>query len=260
MVRSEHGSPAGVPIGRALRQELPPLDLSYGGINAGVTSSPMPDDFGGSFPTFETNISNAHEQRPLSAVEPVDWSSMGLLDNAFPTEYSQAPSYASFDQALTSHPDLTTASSSGDVSEAEEFMAMHSPMPGRSPYLDMDDQTGMGAYNISAESLNSMTPPPMLSTGAMNSLSMEAFMPAPTSAASPVPFDDFGVGTPLEQTPFPQNFNIPESQKLSSSNLADTGGPSPPPMRPTPTSDPLWASSYPGDEPVYLMQEPVWTS
>jgi hypothetical protein len=270
MVRSEHGSPGMMPTRGELLNDLPQLDMSYGsGMNTSLTASPIPEDFNsGSFPQFESYVSSADDQAPLSSAlsaEPVDWNSMGLsLDNTFSQQFPQPPSYASFDQGPTSHPGLTTASSSGDVSEVEDVMSLHSPLPRQgSPYNFMDDASAMGAFNMSTESLHSMTPPPMFPTSAMNNLSMEPFTYG-SASASPVPFDDYRSTTPLEQpTSYPQQFGMQDAPKMAFHAMADSRGPSPPAVRPT--SDPRWASPYIGNEspaynmPMQMKIEPVWS-
>ncbi|EPE26718.1 Zinc copper-regulated transcription factor [Glarea lozoyensis ATCC 20868] len=116
MVKSEHGSPIISPVS-SLNQwnsNLPPLDLSnlsgdYVSCLDGFSS--VPDDQ----PLFSAGLSAAS----------IDWSHYDGLDfnnDTFATSsYSQAPSFTGFDFSSIEQPALTTTSTSGEISEVEDF-------------------------------------------------------------------------------------------------------------------------------------------
>jgi hypothetical protein len=116
MVKSEHGSPIISPVS-SLNQwnsNLPPLDLSN--ISGDYVScldgfSSVPDDQ----PLFSAGLSAAS----------IDWSHYDGLDfnnDTFATSsYSQAPSFTGFDFSSIEQPALTTTSTSGEISEVEDF-------------------------------------------------------------------------------------------------------------------------------------------
>jgi len=119
MVKSEHGSPL---INSAsnldqLNGLLPPLDLSS-----------IPGDY-----NFLQNIEGFpsipdHDQPLFSAglsAASIDWSHYDGLDfnnDSFTGDsYSQAASFTGFDFSGTDQPPLTTTSTSGEISEVEDF-------------------------------------------------------------------------------------------------------------------------------------------
>ncbi|KAL1836030.1 hypothetical protein VTJ49DRAFT_5681 [Mycothermus thermophilus] len=123
VVKSEAASPAleGSSFAQ-LNSQLPPLDLS------GIKYPPyIPNsaDFFGSFSDFEQPMFSAG----LSAAS-VDWSHYEGLELASktadfaPSNYSQAQSYGGFDFAGSETlPGMTTTSTSGEVSEVEDFLS-----------------------------------------------------------------------------------------------------------------------------------------
>jgi len=124
-VKSEHNSPA---IGSTnldqLNSQLPPLDLS--------SLENMPDGSFGFFDGFPTmpELDQPIFSAGISAPA-VDWSHYdGLLDfnndNFATSEFSQAPSFTGFDYSSIDQPGLTT-STSGEISEVEDFGPMSEP-------------------------------------------------------------------------------------------------------------------------------------
>jgi hypothetical protein len=279
LVRSEHGSPGLRPKVELLGQ-LPQLDFSYTPLNTDIAASPLPTDYSqtyGNATAFDSYFSGAEEQQPVSAalsMPAVDWTAFDLpLDGGnYSATYSQAPSYASFDQPPTSHPGLTTTSSSGEVSEAEELMNVQSPsVHGGSPYRMVDEHSVMGPYSLSTESFHSMATPPPTSMlpGSVTSAAMDSYIP--TSIASPRDFEDYNVGQKMKMEPEPftpafthHGFSVQEAQKLAHPNVKqEVLRELSPSSNIRPTSDPLWAASF--DDPnfnpaVRTLQEPVWTS
>jgi hypothetical protein len=117
-VKSEHGSPLMSPTSNLdqLNGLLPPLDFSNlsGDCNfmqnlEGFSS--IPDEQ----PMFSAGLSFAS----------IDWSHYDGLDfnneNFAASSYSQAPSFTGFDFSSIDQPALTTTSTSGEISEVEDF-------------------------------------------------------------------------------------------------------------------------------------------
>jgi hypothetical protein len=125
MVKSEHGSPSQCPTTNLdqLNGLLPPLDLSripsdYDFMQNidGFPSVPDPEQ-----PLFSAGLSSAS----------IDWSHYDGLgfnnnrDNFAPSSYSQAPSFTGFDFTGVDQPALTTTSTSGEISEVEDFGSLN---------------------------------------------------------------------------------------------------------------------------------------
>jgi len=118
MVKSEHGSPLVSPASNLdqLNGLLPPLDLSSlpGDYNflQNVDYSNLPDQ---DQPLFSAGLSSTS----------IDWSHYDGLDfnneNFAASSYSQAPSFNGFDFSSVDQPALTTTSTSGEISEVEDF-------------------------------------------------------------------------------------------------------------------------------------------
>jgi len=120
MIKSEHGSPHLLPTTDAnqLNGQMPPLDLSrledfstdYSYVSY-ECFTPLNDDQ----PIFSAGLSSAS----------VDWSLYDGLDfnndNFAAPSYSQAQSFTGFDFGSTDQPALTTTSTSGEISEVEDF-------------------------------------------------------------------------------------------------------------------------------------------
>lgn len=122
MVKSEHGSPFQSPTSNLdlLNGQLPPLDLSalpgeYHFMPHLDTFSAVPDH---EQPMFSAGLSSAS----------IDWSHYDGLDfnndNFAPSNYSQAPSFTGFDFSSLDQPALTTTSTSGEISEVEDFLPL----------------------------------------------------------------------------------------------------------------------------------------
>jgi hypothetical protein len=113
MVKSEHGSPISSPTSNLdqLNGLLPPLDLS---------NMPSDFDFYSTMPDPEQPLFSAG----LSGTS-IDWSHYDGLDfnnDSFAaSSYSQAPSFTGFDFSSMDQPALTTTSTSGEISEVEDF-------------------------------------------------------------------------------------------------------------------------------------------
>jgi hypothetical protein len=122
MIKSEHNSPIfGSTNLSQLNGQLPPLDLSS------LESYPLEY----SFPSLDFDglpaVSDV-EQPIFSAglsAGSVDWSHYDGLDfnneNFAASNFSQAPSFTGFDFSSIDQPALTTTSTSGEISEVEDF-------------------------------------------------------------------------------------------------------------------------------------------
>ncbi|RDL36579.1 Zinc copper-regulated transcription factor [Venustampulla echinocandica] len=131
MVKSEHGSPVlstTANLGQ-WNDLLPPLDIS----SVSPDHIPGMDGF--------SNIPD-HEQPLFSAglsAASVDWSHYDGLDfnnDDFATSsYSQPPSFTGFDFNSIDQPALTTTSTSGEISEVEDFGSLGDPVTTQLPLV-----------------------------------------------------------------------------------------------------------------------------
>lgn len=166
-VKSEHGSPelTGTDAKLApINTALPCLDSNYSpygilsGANSPITCGGLPlhlpDQLSDSY--FGYPPSNPDFDAPLhsAGINPpsVDWSSFNIPydpNGDYSTAPSQPPSYASFDLSHLSHPGLT--SSSGEISEAEEYSTISEP-PGNLPIEVKFDAVDIDQSRLSSAS------------------------------------------------------------------------------------------------------------
>lgn len=184
MVKSEHGSPTQCPTTNLeyLNGRLPPLDLSHTTSDYNFMS-PM-DNFT-SIPDQDQPIYSA----TLSAAS-IDWSHYGLgFDNNsenFPPSYSQAPSFTGIDFTSLDQPALTTTSTSGEISEVEDFGSLNEIGVNRPSLLSQQygsdfDASDFGgeadAYRLStASSYISVPQMQLLGNNDIAAIDMEAFL------------------------------------------------------------------------------------
>jgi hypothetical protein len=182
MVKSEHGSPIVSP-GSNLNQwnsSLPPLDLTnlsgdYSACLDGFSS--VPDDQ----PLFSAGLSAAS----------IDWSHYDGLDFNNDTfaasSYSQAPSFTGYDFSSIEQSALTTTSTSGEISEVEDFGSLNDPANARPSLLntakygsdfDTSDIGGdLDGYRLStASSYVGIPQAQMLAGNNVEALDMETFL------------------------------------------------------------------------------------
>jgi len=186
MVKSEHGSPLASPNlnFEDLNGMLPPLDLSNlsGDYNFmanldGFCSAPDLDQ-----PLFSAGLSSAS----------IDWSHYDGLDfnnnsnsadNFADSSYSQAPSFTGFDFSSIDQPALTTTSTSGEISEVEDFAPRSEPGSIR-PTLaqhrygsDFDCSDIGDGYRLStASSYIGISQAQMLASNNLDTLDIDAFL------------------------------------------------------------------------------------
>ena len=209
--RSLHGSPHGspelrpltnMPVVSYLNSQLPPLDLPYSSWNFGTSpqqgyNSRAGLDYSSYLSTPDDSI--AFSANSLS-MPPVDWSAMDLpLGNSVSAPYSQPPSYASLDQSNLSRPGLT-ASSSGDVSEGEEYANFNSPSvadtsaPHFSPAIAEPPSSTADPHRLSTAS--TLSQPSVLGTFHVEDLNIDNYLKH--ASASPSSFDEYSGIVPTD--------------------------------------------------------------
>ena len=257
LVRSEHGSPemTSVPNMDQFDIQIPSLDLLYSTFN-NFTASPIGDDYTDQVTRGFEYFTPPEDQPAFSAGldMPVDdWSAVDLpLEKpAYPTLYSQPPSYASFDYSNVGHPGLT-ASSSGDVSETEESLLHGLPSP---VALDINQYTSSVSepastenYQMvsSASSYMGMPQVSALAGAGIEGLDLDAYLQA--ASASPASFEEFPTSAATDAETFTAHgITVQDAQKFAHSGAPtqERGELSMPTT--TTSSDPLWAASFHGE-------------
>lgn len=182
LIKSEHGSPHIVATSEMdpLNAQVPPLDIS-GLDEFSAEYNFMPYD---GFAPMDNN-----EQPIFSAgltAASIDWSLYDGLDfnndNFATSSYSQAQSFTGFDYSSIDHPTLTTTSTSGEISEVEDFGSIGDSGPGCSILnkqfgSEASDLGDHDSYRLStASSYIGMQQAHLLASNNMESLSMEEFL------------------------------------------------------------------------------------
>lgn len=208
MVKSEHGSPLLTPQSNVehLNGQLPPLDLSNipGDYNFldGFTAV---TEF--EAPMFSAGLSSAS----------IDWSHYDGLDfnndNFATSSFSQAPSFNGFDFSSIDQPALTTTSTSGEISEVEDFGPLTRPPLLNNQYgsdFDASDFGDIEGYRLStASSYVGMPQVQMLANGNFDTLNVDTFLkgaqPSGTFPSSNhgLPAANYSCENAMEQTPSP---------------------------------------------------------
>jgi hypothetical protein len=179
MVKSEHNSPVfGSSSLDQLNSQLPPLDLSS--LENYPTDYNFPVDFDGlqAVPDIEQPIFSAG----LSAGS-VDWSHYDGLDfnndNFATSNFSQAPSFAGFDFSSVDQPTLTTTSTSGEISEVEDFAPAKSSFVAQKYGSDFDTSElgDTEGYRLSTtSSYMGLSQAQMLASNDIGSLEIDEFL------------------------------------------------------------------------------------
>jgi len=179
MVKSEHNSPLFGSINLdQLNGQLAPLDLSS--LEGYPTDYNFPVDFDGlqAVPDIEQPIFSAG----LSAGS-VDWSHYDGLDfnndNFATSNFSQAPSFTGFDFSSIDQPALTTTSTSGEISEAEDFAPATSSFITQKYGSDLDTSElgDTEGYRLStASSYMGLPQAQMLASNDVGSLDIDEFL------------------------------------------------------------------------------------
>jgi hypothetical protein len=190
-VKSEHGSPLLSPSSSfdQLNGLLPPLDFSN--ITGDCNFMQSLDGFS-SIPDHEQPIFSAG----LSSAS-IDWSHYDGLDfnneNFAASSYSQPPSFTGFDFSSIDQPALTTTSTSGEISEVEDFALGDNTGPRptllNNQYGSDFDNSDFGGdidgYRLSAASSYIGLPQAqMLASGNVEDLDVDAFLKGVTTSTS----------------------------------------------------------------------------
>lgn len=217
MVKSEHGSPLMSPSSNLdqLNGLLPPLDLSN-----------IPGDY--NFLSVDNYSAVPDNEQPLFSAglsaASIDWSHYDGLDfnndNFAASSYSHAPSFTGFDFSSIDQPALTTTSTSGEISEVEDFGPVSDNGAARPTLLnnqygsDFDNSDFGGdidGYRLStASSYIGMPQAQMLASNNVESLDMDAFLKGVTTSSGysnhglPTSFAEDGK---IRQTPSPFDDN-----------------------------------------------------
>lgn len=219
LVRSEHGSPEMRPVSNnQFNAQLPPLDLSYSTYN-NFTTSPLGDDYNAQLSTgYDSYFTSPDEQPAFSAgltMPAFDWAALDsrFQNGTFTSSYSQPPSYASYDHSNVGQPGLT-ASSSGDVSEAEEYGVQGVPsptMPDSSQYTSaVSESITADDYGLGSDYLTAMRP----SSNGRGNLDIDNYIPGAT--ASPASFEEFNSSGPVDPETFTRHgITVEDAQKLA---------------------------------------------
>lgn len=274
-VHSAHGSPETIsrPTANLPNRRLTPLDLSFSTYEIAIPS-PLRDDyisqasigFDSYYPTPEEQaISSASYNMPV-----VDWSALDLpLENgAYSTTYSQPQSYTSFDYSNVGQPGLTT-SSSGEVSEAGDYLPHGVPSPpimSQNQYVsEAPDAATSSMYQLSsASSYRGIPQAPMVASSNVNELEIDSFFQG--STASPADFEEQNAKIHIDPEAYVRHgITVQDAQKLAHPGVPveamnDLSIPAP-----KVNADPLWAPSYPTDDMPFIagseiMDDPWSTS
>jgi hypothetical protein len=213
MVKSEHGSPiiAASNLGQ-LNGLLPPLDLSS-----------LPEDY--SYQSLDSYSSVPDLDQPLFSAglstASIDWSHYDGLDfnndEFAASSYSQAPSFTGFDfTSSIDQPALTTTSTSGEISEVEDFVAISESAPKRpglprnqygSDFDNSDFGGDVDSYRLStASSYVGLPQAQMLASNNVGAIDMDSFLK----------------GLPASNSYVETNHGLPPTSYPETSKLAQT--------------------------------------
>jgi hypothetical protein len=198
---------------------VPPADM-FPGFSTSTTSpvsgiafqDPYQEPFFAS-PDAEMPVGTAGFNAPS-----VDWSSFPLYSSDAPAPTStQAPSYASFDYNSIG-PNFAAPSSSGDISEADEF----GPLPGLahtgSDLHSVSEGSDMDHLRLSsASSFISMPQAQLLASNNLDSISIDDFLKSANESTAALEHQlQTNIG--IEQKPFPDSFATSQPPTYSEGN------------------------------------------
>lgn len=215
-VKSEHGSPGPKSLQRfsGFDSPLPPLDLSYPAYVDNI-GSPLPDDYikdyhlQRNFDPYLTAHDDAPAMSPGFSMPAVDWTA---LDLGVSSSYNQPPSYASFDHNYVGQSALAS-SSSGDVSDADDFMPRTAPV---NPLMGHNEILRISPGNFyrqdTSSSYLSQPTSEILSSASPNSADIDD--PIPKTTGSPTEFEDSSA--PMSSEKFVKHgLTVQDVQKLA---------------------------------------------
>lgn len=175
----------------------------------------------------------------------VDWSSFPLYSSDMPAPTStQTPSYASFDYNSIG-PNFAAPSSSGDISEADEF----GPLPGLahtgSDLHSVSEGSDMDHLRLSsASSFISMPQAQLLASNNLESISIDDFLKSANESTAALEHQlQTNIG--MEQKPFPDSFATSQPPTYTERNDKPvTADPTPNMVMPTTSpTDPTWPTA-----------------
>ena len=232
MVKSEHNSPVfgSTNLGQ-LNGQLPPLDLSN--LESFPSAYNFPLEYDG-LPAV-SDIDQPIFSAGLSASS-VDWSHYDLdfsNDNFAASNFSQAASFAGFDFSGIDQPALTTTSTSGEISEVEDFMPSRPSLvtPKYGSDLDNSDVGETDGYRLSTASSYIGAPQAqMLASNDVGSLDIDEFLKGIVTSSSIAP----------SMTAVAQTTTYEEDSKLTPGAFNDT----PFPLAQTTDEEVLWMNDF----------------
>jgi len=177
MVKSEHNSPVfGSSNLEQLNGLLTPLDLSS--LETYQPDYNFPVEFDG-LPVM-SDVEQPIFSAGLSASS-VDWSHYDGLDfnndNFATSNFSQAPSFTGFDFSSIDQPALTTTSTSGEISEVEDFAPASSSFIKYGSDFDTSELGDTEGYRLStASSYMGLPQAQMLASNDVGSLDIDEFL------------------------------------------------------------------------------------
>ncbi|OJJ30470.1 hypothetical protein ASPWEDRAFT_32646 [Aspergillus wentii DTO 134E9] len=249
---SNDQTPEHVPVTTALGKtplnqivtNVPPLDVSSYSSFPATTTSPatcmgFQDTYQDSYfasPDNDTPLGSGAFSAP-----PVDWSSFPLYSSDVPpTTSTQTPSYASFDYNSMG-PSLPAPSSSGDISEVDDF----GPLPGLghsgSDLHDLhsvSEGSDMDNFRISsASSFISLPQAQLLASNNLESMNIDDFLKSANESTAALEHQLQGNIEPPKSLPAQDSYGISQPPEFKTPNP-----PSSLPMTTSP-SDPIWPAA-----------------
>lgn len=223
---------------------VPPADM-FPGFSTSTTSpvsgiafqDPYQEPFFAS-PDTEMPVGNAGFNAPS-----VDWSSFPLYSSDAPAATStQAPSYASFDYNSIG-PNFAAPSSSGDISEADEF----GPLPGLahtgSDLHSVSEGSDMEHLRLSStSSFISMPQAQLLASSNLDSMSIDDFLKSANESTAALEHQlQTNIG--IEQKPFQDNFPTSQPPTYGEGNEKSVTADPNMVMPTTSPTDPTWSTT-----------------
>ncbi|KAH8705006.1 copper fist DNA binding domain protein [Talaromyces proteolyticus] len=186
-VKSEHGSPVfgAMAAPSQINTQISPLDLSsYAAFDTNASSDSLSSFFQEPYqdPWLASPDTDLSTAAGAFNAPPVDWSSFPLSSTGVSTTVSQAPSYASFDFNNVSNPSYPglTASSSGDISEVDDFGPLPSLGASSNDIHDLhsvSDSSDVDQYRVSsASSFIGLPQAQLLSSNNLESINIDDFL------------------------------------------------------------------------------------
>ncbi|KAI9818789.1 MAG: hypothetical protein M1827_007609 [Pycnora praestabilis] len=259
LVKSEHGSPEirGASNLDKLNGQLTPLDLTFPSHDNATLSQSLSGMASLSASSLDNYYSTPDLEQPMFSaglsMPSVDWSAFDfpLESGAFATAYSQPPSYASFDYSNIGQPALTT-SSSGEISEVEDFNPFGGPGPLNAPNLAQNQVTSdtsevceSDMHRLStASSYTGLPQASILSSHNLEGLNIDDFLNGTTPSIGS--FDEYSTRIRSNSEGYMANgYSLSNSRKIAPTS-APTDDIDVDIAIPTPSDnmDPFWATTF----------------